>query len=181
MDLRYWVRHKMHRLGIWINVNVYLLMWVNLKSFIKHLFVLTYSTQGKSAYWCASRWMSPFMTSATSVFLYLAYRISVAKLLSQSSPKILLLAWMWTCLPWHQICSNTNLQVDKAGLTNQTIPVFLLSSLTWILYCKASLYSGWCGIWCYHCERLKPFVDWCACFYQFWAISSLALWWLFMF
>ncbi len=40
MDLRYWMRHKMHRLGIWINVNVYLFMWISLKVFIKHLFVL---------------------------------------------------------------------------------------------------------------------------------------------
>ncbi len=57
-----------------------------------------------------------------------------------------------------------NLQVDKVGWTNQTIPVFLLSSLTWILYWKVSLYSGWCHIWRYCCQRLKHFVDWCACF-----------------
>ncbi len=40
MDSRYWMRHNMHRLGIWINVNVYLIMWINVKSFIKHLSVL---------------------------------------------------------------------------------------------------------------------------------------------
>jgi hypothetical protein len=39
MDLRYWVRHKMHRLGIWMNVNMYLFMWMYVKSFIKHIFV----------------------------------------------------------------------------------------------------------------------------------------------
>ncbi len=99
MDSRYWVRHKMHRFGIWVNVKVYLFMWIYIKSFIKHLFVLTYSTQGKSAFWCASMWMSPFMTSTTSVFSYMASRISVAKLLSQSSPKISFLAWMWNMSP----------------------------------------------------------------------------------
>jgi hypothetical protein len=30
----------MDRLGIGINVDVYLFMWINVKSFIKHLFVL---------------------------------------------------------------------------------------------------------------------------------------------
>ncbi len=40
IDLRHWVRRRMHRLGIWINVNVYLYMWIYFKSFIKHLFVL---------------------------------------------------------------------------------------------------------------------------------------------
>jgi hypothetical protein len=40
IDLRYWIRPRMHRLGIWINVNVNLFMWINAKSSIKHLFVL---------------------------------------------------------------------------------------------------------------------------------------------
>ncbi len=43
MDLRYWVRYKMHRLGIWVNVKVYLFMWIYIKSFVKHLFVLSYT------------------------------------------------------------------------------------------------------------------------------------------
>ncbi len=81
-----------------------------------------------------------------------------------------------TCLPWYWIYLNPNLQVDEVGWTNQTIPCFLLSSLTWIQSSIASLYSGWYRIWCYHCQRLKPFVDWCACSYQTWAISSLASW-----
>jgi hypothetical protein len=37
MDLRYLVRPRMHRLGNWINV--YLFMWINAKSSVKHLFV----------------------------------------------------------------------------------------------------------------------------------------------
>ncbi len=86
-----------------------------------------------------------------------------------------------TCVPWHWICLNPNLQVDEVGWTRQTIPVFLLSSSTWIQYWKASLYSGWCRIWRYPCQRLKLFLDWCACFYQTWAISSPALWRLFAF
>ncbi len=57
-----------------------------------------------------------------------------------------------------------NLQVDKVGWTNQTIPCFLLSSLTWIQSWIASLYSGWCRIWRYHCRRLKQKKVWCACF-----------------
>jgi hypothetical protein len=40
MDSRYWVWPRMHRLGIWINVNVYLFMWVNSKSSTKHLVVV---------------------------------------------------------------------------------------------------------------------------------------------
>ncbi len=67
-----------------------------------------------------------------------------------------------TCLPFYQICLNPNLQVDKVGWTNQTISCFLLSSLTWIQSWRATLYSGWCCIWRYHCQRLKLFVDWCA-------------------
>jgi hypothetical protein len=39
MDSRYWERPRMCRLDIWINVNVYLFMWINTKSSIKHLFV----------------------------------------------------------------------------------------------------------------------------------------------
>jgi hypothetical protein len=40
MDLRYGVWPRMHRLGIWINVNVYLLIWINFKGFIEHLVIL---------------------------------------------------------------------------------------------------------------------------------------------
>jgi hypothetical protein len=40
LDSRYWIRLRMHRLGIWINVNVYLFMWIDAKSSIKHLVVL---------------------------------------------------------------------------------------------------------------------------------------------
>ncbi len=57
-----------------------------------------------------------------------------------------------------------NLQVDKVGWTNQTIPCFLLSSLTWIQSWIASLHSGWCCIWRYHCQRLKPTKGCCTCF-----------------
>ncbi len=39
MDLRYGVWSRMHRLGIWINVNVYLFMLTNSKGPIKHLVV----------------------------------------------------------------------------------------------------------------------------------------------
>ncbi len=35
----------MYRLGIWINVNVYLFMWINSKSSIKHLVVLLYHSK----------------------------------------------------------------------------------------------------------------------------------------
>ncbi len=28
IDLRYWVRYKMHRLGFWINIKVNLFMWM---------------------------------------------------------------------------------------------------------------------------------------------------------
>ncbi len=37
MDLRYGVWRRMYRLGMWINVNVYLFMWINAKSSIEHL------------------------------------------------------------------------------------------------------------------------------------------------
>jgi hypothetical protein len=40
MDLMYRVWPRMHRLGIWINVNMYLFMWINSKSSIKHLVFL---------------------------------------------------------------------------------------------------------------------------------------------
>ncbi len=69
-----------------------------------------------------------------------------------------------------------NLQVDKVGWTNQTIPCFLLSSLTWIESWIASLYSGWCRIWRYHCQRLKPTKGLMRLFYQTWAMSSLTSW-----
>jgi hypothetical protein len=72
---------------------------------------------------------------------------------------ILQRACLWlgceTCLPWRPIHSNPNLQVDKVGWSTQTIPCFLLSSLTWIQSWKVSLYWGWCCIWPYCCQRLK--------------------------
>jgi hypothetical protein len=40
IDLRYGVWPGMHRLGIWINANVYLFVWINSKSSIKYLVVL---------------------------------------------------------------------------------------------------------------------------------------------
>jgi hypothetical protein len=40
MDSKYWIRPRIYRLGIWINVNVYLFMWIIIKSSIKHLFFL---------------------------------------------------------------------------------------------------------------------------------------------
>ncbi len=36
MDSRYRVWSRMYRLGIWINVNVYLFVWINSKSSIKY-------------------------------------------------------------------------------------------------------------------------------------------------
>jgi hypothetical protein len=38
MDLRYRVWPGMHRLGIWINVNVYLFIWIKLVPFFFVLF-----------------------------------------------------------------------------------------------------------------------------------------------
>jgi hypothetical protein len=49
MDLRYRVWPRMYRLGIWINVNVYLFVWINSKSSTKHL-LLSCSTLSKSAF-----------------------------------------------------------------------------------------------------------------------------------
>jgi hypothetical protein len=40
MDSMYGVWPRMYRLGIWINVNVYLFMWINSKGSIEHLVVL---------------------------------------------------------------------------------------------------------------------------------------------
>jgi hypothetical protein len=39
MDSRYLKRPRMHRLGIWINVNVNLFMWINPNSSIEYLLV----------------------------------------------------------------------------------------------------------------------------------------------
>jgi hypothetical protein len=39
MDSRYNVWPRMYRLGIWINVNMYLFVWLNSKSSIEHLLV----------------------------------------------------------------------------------------------------------------------------------------------
>ncbi len=47
-----------------------------------------------------------------------------------------------TCPPWRQNCSNQNLQLDKGGWSNQTIPCFLLSSSTLFQSWKESLYPG---------------------------------------
>ncbi len=62
-----------------------------------------------------------------------------------------------TCLTWHQICLNPNLQVDKVGWSNRTILCFLLSSFTLFQYWKESLYPRWCHIWCCCCQRLNFF------------------------
>ncbi len=81
-----------------------------------------------------------------------------------------------TCLPWHKICLNPNLQVDKVGWSNQTILYFLLSSSALFQSWKESLYPGWCRIWRCCCQTLVPFVGWCACSYQTLAVWCLALW-----
>jgi hypothetical protein len=39
MDSRYRIWPRMYRLGIWINVNEYLFVWINSKSSIEHLIV----------------------------------------------------------------------------------------------------------------------------------------------
>jgi hypothetical protein len=39
-DLRYRIWPRMYWLGIWINVNVHLCVWINSKSSIEHLVVL---------------------------------------------------------------------------------------------------------------------------------------------
>jgi hypothetical protein len=39
MNSRYRVWSRMYRLGIWVNVNVYLFVWINSKSSIEHLIV----------------------------------------------------------------------------------------------------------------------------------------------
>ncbi len=59
-----------------------------------NILLFSCSTWSKSAFWCAFRWVSPLMTSATSVLSYLTSRIYVAKHSSQSSLKILSLTWM---------------------------------------------------------------------------------------
>ncbi len=60
-----------------------------------NILLFSCSTQSKSAFWCAFRWVSPFMTSTTSVCSYLASRTLVVKHLSQSLPESLSLTWMW--------------------------------------------------------------------------------------
>ncbi len=139
------------------------------------------STQRESTFWCAFRWVSPFTTSTTSVLSYLSSRISVAKHLSQSSPKAHLWLGCEACLPLHQISLDCNIQADKVGWSNQTIPCFLLSSSTLFQSWKGSLYPGWCHIWCCSCQTLITFAGWCACSCQTWAILSLASWWLLAF
>ncbi len=39
MDLRYGICPRMYRLGVWVNVNVYLFVWINSKSSIEHLII----------------------------------------------------------------------------------------------------------------------------------------------
>ncbi len=141
-----------------------------------NIILFSSSTQSKPAFGCAFRWVSPFMTSTTSVFSYMASRSLSQSFWVNLHQRSRLWLGCEACVPWRRICLNSNLQVDKMGWTNQTIPCFLLSSLTWMQSWIASLYSGWYRIWRYHFQRLKPFVDWCACFYQTQAISSLSLW-----
>ncbi len=157
----------MHRHGIWINAKVYLFYVDVPQEFHQSSFCFLGVLKASLLFWCAFRWVSPFMTSTTSVFRYLASRISVTKLLSWFFTKDLVfdldVKHVFRSVKFIWIL---NLQVEKVGWTSHTIPAFLLSSSTWIQYWKASLYSGWCSIGHYHCQRLKPFVDWCACFYQ---------------
>ncbi len=106
------------------------------------------------------------MTLTTSVFLYLVSRISVASIWVNLHQRSQLWLGCEKCVPWRQICLNSNLQVNEVGWTNQTIPCFLLSSLIWIQSWIASLYSGWCCIWRYHCQRLIPTKGLMRLFYQ---------------
>ncbi len=124
MDSMYRVWLIMYRLGIWINVNVYLFMWINTKSSIKHLIVLL--QHSKQIKWDLSQPQ-----------LHLSFHTWHPESLLWSIQANL--HWRFclrlgceTCLPWRQIHSNPNLQMDKVGWSNQTIPCFLLGSSTFI-------------------------------------------------
>jgi hypothetical protein len=176
IDSRHLIKPRMHRLGIWINVNVYLFFYVDkcqefhqtschspvaLKAnllFDVHLdeWVLSQPQLHLSFHaWCTGSWLRSIWAN-----------------LHQRSHHL----WLGceTNLPWHWVLLNSNLQVDKVGWSNQIIPCFLLSSSTWFQSWKESLYPGWCRIWGCRCQTLKPFVGWCACSYQTQAILSLA-------
>ncbi len=135
-EVRVWSR--MYRLGIWINVNVYLFVdklqgfhqtschfLVALKAnliFDVHLdeWALSWPQLHLSFHtWCPESWLQ-----------------SIGANLHQR-------ACLWigceTCLPWHWIHLNPNLQMEKVGWSNQTIPCFLLSSSTLFRSWKGSL------------------------------------------
>ncbi len=154
-----------------------LFMWINIKSFIKHL-LFSYSTQSKSAF---NGHLDEWVLSWPQLHLSF-YTWHPESLLQSFWVNLHQRSHRWlgceTCVPWRWIRLNSNFQVDKEGWTNQTIPCFLLSSWTWIQSWIASLYSGLCCIWHYHCQRLIPTKGLMRLFYQTRAISSLALWWL---
>jgi hypothetical protein len=121
MDSRYWVRHRIHRLGILINVKVYLLCGCTSRV-SSNIFLFSCSTQSKSAFWCAFRWVSPLMTSATSVFSYWHPEKAFESIFTKELVFYLDVKHVFRGIEFVQI---PNLEVDKVGWTNQTIPCFL--------------------------------------------------------
>ncbi len=115
-----------------------LFLWINIESFIKHL-LFSYSTQSKSTFDVhLDEWVLSWPQ------LHLTFNTWHSESLSQSFwVNLHQRSRFWlgceTCVPWHWICLNPNLQVDKVGWSNQTIPCFF-----WVAWLESSLVKQVC-------------------------------------
>jgi hypothetical protein len=110
-----------------------LFMWINIKSFIKHI-LFSYSTQSKSAFDVhVDEWVLSWPQLHLSVYTWHS-----ESLLQSFWVNLHQRSWLWlgcwTCIPENWICLNPNLQVGKALWSNQTIPCFF-----WVAWLESSL------------------------------------------
>ena len=111
IDSRYWMRHKMHKLGIWINVNVYLFIWINVQTYFCSLVALK-----------ANLLFDVHLDEWTLSWpqLHLSFHTWHPESLSQSFwVNLYQRAHLWlgseTCLPWLGIRLNSKPPGERSG------------------------------------------------------------------
>ncbi len=143
-----------------------------------HIFLFSYSTQSMSAFWCAFRWVSPFTTSATTVFSYMASRIYVAKILSQSSPKISSLTWMWNMCSMVLNPFEFKPPGGQSGMDYSNHSMFPSEQFDLNPVLDSKFVLRMMSYLMLSLSKTKTNKSLMHLFYQTRAISSLALWWL---
>ncbi len=113
MDSRHWIRPRMHRLGIWINVNVYLFYADKHQEFHQTSFCSPVALKANLLF---DVHLDEWVISQPQ--LHLSFHTwHPGSWLQSIWANLHWKACLWlaceTCLPWHQVLLNPNCQVDE--------------------------------------------------------------------